>query len=197
MLAIFDLDGFLYDFESYLVTVLERKHGFFARANRDVYDLRDRFENFQDIYKDAVTVLNNKHVYGHLNVDPFARQFVIQTIERGYEVMFLTSRPVSTKKITEKSLEKVFGELYTETYGVEFTQSKVSYIEPFKKTVAFVVDDNPEEVENLNNIEVKAFAWNQPWNEHVYPNIQPDREGEIWLRPSNHEDGDYFWNYME
>jgi hypothetical protein len=45
-----------------------------------------------------------------------------------------------------------------------------------KQDIAFVVDDNPEEIVNLNKIGILAFSWEQLWNEDVYPKLFVDRD---------------------
>ena len=196
MVAIFDLDGFLADFEGYLVMRLDAEFGSVSRINRHLYDFNERFKKMPEMASMAHEILMDRHAYRHLNADPYAKAFVEETIKRGNDVMFLTSRPKEARGATENWLSRLFGRKYDQTLGVEFTLNKTAFLEPVKESVSFVIDDNPEEVVNLNKIGIPAAAWRQPWNEGVFPCVERWQDGRIWLQPSDDSEGDYFWNWI-
>jgi hypothetical protein len=141
-------------------------------------------------------ILNDRNTYRVLNPDMAAAQMVWHTLEKGYEVMFLTSRPKEVEDITNAWLYRIFGEVYDRTLGTHFTLNKTGFLSD-KQDIAFVVDDNPEEIVNLNKIGILAFSWEQQWNENIYPKLFVDRENNVWVQDSDADEGQYFWNYIE
>jgi hypothetical protein len=59
--------------------------------------------------------------------------------------------------------------------------------------VAFVVDDNPETVKELNAGGVLAFAWAQDWNKGVYPYLSHGGK-DVEIYENDDDAGIDFWD---
>lgn len=196
--AVFDIDGVLADFEGYLVQSLEAEFGMDARMNRHKYSLRERFGSRPDIDVRAYTLANDPRTYKHLNWDFGAVALLFEVKEQGYDVAIATSRKDHNdmRRVTEMWLGRVL-------HGVNFDllfcpDGKAPVLAEVKDHIAFVIDDNPEEIKAMKSAGIEnVFAWKQPWNEDVYPRINPDKHNEPYVQIFPGADENYFWDWLK
>lgn len=191
--AVFDIDGVLADFNDLLVEL------FGVGKGEHLYSIQERYSGETLVLAKAVEI--DANYYYSLKPIRSGIGFVKDTLRRGYEVLFLTSRPDygSIKNFTNRWLQKqlrIGGINYEDTLGCVFSTNKAVYLNKHKKDVAFFIDDNPESIEDAKLVGIPVFSWAQPWNEHVFPKLYP-YSGEIAIQIDEYSDGQYFWNYIE
>ncbi len=171
-MVILDIDGVVAELEPELVGYLTEKHGDKALQNRDMYLMENRFENEPEILEDALAFIMEP--YSYLNLKPNLRgvNFAVDLIKSQFGVIFLSSRPSNTEKFTRRWLMQNVPH-FNESLGVKCVNgSKVRMIEnQMRDLTVFVVEDNPETCNKLNQDGILAYNWSQPWNQGCYPLI--------------------------
>lgn len=164
-LAIIDVDGVLADFESYFCSE-------FGSKNRHLYSLEDRNPN---IPKDAIQRwVNNPENYADL-APIFGGILLLNEIKKNnMDVMLLTSRPRTAKKVTEAWLER-----YSVNYDwLHFSTDKLDTVSNLGRGVAVLVEDSTVTLEKFKKSGLVRFclAWSQPWNDGYFPRLSYDEE---------------------
>ena len=189
-----DIDGVLADFEGFLVDYLDTVFSN-LQHNRDVYDLRKRYP-----------VTEVRECASRFTADPNT-YYAVPRIDEGFQLMdeilrtlgdvlLVTSRPVACETFTKRWIAremKEWGMNYNDLLGVSFASNKSSFLFPMRDKIAFLVDDNPEEVLEAQKFGLTAFSWAQPWNEEVYPKVFVTRDGYTMYQQNEHTDPVYFW----
>ena len=192
-IGVFDIDGVVADFNELLVDICGEGRGL------GFYNLDDRYDG--ETLARAWEIQNDANYYYPLKAIVEGIEFVKDTLRRGYEVLFLTSRPDvgSMKSFTKRWLQRelrLAGVDYERTLGVQFVLNKSLHLETFKKDILFFVDDNPEEIHEAKLCGIPVFSWEQPWNEKVFPKLFP-YSGEIGMQLNDSTECEYFWNFIE
>jgi len=175
----FDIDGVLADFEGRLVDCLVDEFRALGSMNRSLFSLDERFKNHPEILERSLEYVNDPNFYYGLEPIQPTVDFVKNLMERGYWVMYLTSRPRTHEAFTRRWLEK-----YTWNYkdsrgllcGID---DKADFL--YDVDVAFLVDDNPKEFTRCKKRGVNILVWEQPWNEGLFPRLYSDKNGEVML----------------
>lgn len=164
-----DIDGVLADFEEEFCQK-------FGSDNRRLFSLSARYPTLDKGLIDEF--VSNEQTYEHL-VPLFGGILLAnQASLFGYYVLLMTARPRSVAQITKEWLEG-FNVNYNEIW---FSSDKKIAVQEYnrmypRRPIQVVVDDNPETVTRVGGIlGVKSFAWEQPWNEDVYPRIRYNQE---------------------
>lgn len=194
-IAVFDIDGVLADFEGHLVERLSQKWGNSVFTGRGEYALANRYDG--ETLVDAQVIASDPVAYRVLNADMAAVEMVNESLDRGYGVLFLTSRGENLKTVTEMWLRKTLGEYaFSKCLGIQHSLQKTAYLFDSRGEVAFVVEDNPDDIAEMKKIGLPVFAWEQPWNSAIFPKLWVDRENNIQAQESDASDSEYFWNYI-
>lgn len=174
-MVIMDIDGVLADLEGQMVKWLVEKFGERANVSRDVYDLETRYAEMPDVLAEALAFVLDPNSYYGLEPHVDGIRFVESLINTDYPVLFLSSRPKAAEEFTVRWLKKHV-ENYAYSNGARCVSgSKARLIlRDMAGLVAFVVDDKPETVEELNRGGVLAYSWQRPWNKGVYPLLDHD-----------------------
>lgn len=178
MKAIFDVDGVLADFEGALVNYLSDSYDMdLSRHRRELYSLEDRYADILP-FEDVKRFANTPSSYIHLE-SLHGVKFVNDLIDRGWDVWFLSSRPMIARGATERWLNNRIPRYY-ETRGVLVGVSD-KHVAAKEWGADILVDDSPETVNQALNAGVNAFAWDQPWNQGVFPRLTCDRGGQVYI----------------
>lgn len=161
-----DMDGVIADFES---EFCDR----FGYDNRFLYDLGSRYPNLDpDIICEFVESPSS-----YERIVPFfggAVALLGALASRGVYVVILTSRHKKLAQVTREWAEG-FNLQYNEIW---FAQDKATAIQEFnqmypKRTGVLLIDDSPL---YLKECPIQAIAWEQPWNEGIYPRMRYNPE---------------------
>lgn len=191
-IVVFDMDGVLSDFESFLVSYLNEAHPMGGNFNRELYDLRERYGRYEGLYELAARFAGDPNAYYPLRKIEDGFAFLEEVLDRDYLTMICTSRPSASESMTHRWLRKEFHR-YEELLGVKFVQIKSAYLYTEKINVEFMVDDNPEEIATAQRLGITSYAWAQPWSENVYPKVFRTRDGYTMLQSSEQTEARYFW----
>lgn len=162
-LAILDIDGVLCDFESKFCED-------FGSKNRHLYSLEARYpevhsEKIREWVKDPENYADLSPIFGGI--------LLLNEIKKyNVDVMLLTSRPRTTKKVTEVWLER-----YSVNYDwLHFSSDKVDTVSRLGRDVDILVEDSTKTLDSMkeNNLVRFPIAWGQPWNEGYYPRLAYD-----------------------
>jgi phosphoglycolate phosphatase-like HAD superfamily hydrolase len=153
---VFDIDGVLADFEGSFVEN-------FGAENREWVDLIKRYPSLDDIIDPFI---QDPDTYADLNPIFGGILLLHQALERGFQVVIMTSRPRSSWRVTEEWLVK-----YRIQYNeIIFTSDKTGAITNYNQThqdkVVVLVDDLRPNVETLPK-GVRGLLWEQPWNSNI------------------------------
>lgn len=182
--AIIDVDGVLADFEGALVerVVEVAEYGLLRDYKRDVYSLEDRYKELPDgfpgVWKEVEKFLARPSSYANLEPLYTGVKFVDDLINDGWALIFATSRPSQVYNTTQRWLCQNIRQ-YAKTGGLLMESNKISLAQDVGADM--LVDDNPDLVKKANLAHVTAFAWEQPWNEGVFPRLVSDREDRVWI----------------
>lgn len=191
--VIMDVDGVLADVEGRLVEHLVTKFGQRAGLNREMYSLNDRYADMPDVLSEALAFVANPSMYYGLEPHADGIRFVESLINTDYHVVFISSRPKAAETATVRWLKK-----HVENYGysggarcVSGSKSRL-ILKDMAGLIEFVVDDNPDTVNELNAGGVLAYAWTQPWNEGVYPYLSHGGK-DVEIYENDNDAGIEFW----
>ena len=193
-IAVFDIDGVLADFEGLIVDIFGEGRG------REFYCLGDRYDT--KVMEKVNAIVNDANYYYPLNPIKQGFGFLAQASPK-YQIMIMTSRPHTdtmerfTKKWLARQLRDTVGLQYEDLLGVKFTLNKSADLFLIRDDVAFFVDDNPEEIEEAKRIGIPSYSWAQPWNEHVFPKLFPERDGTVWYQELDYTEPVRFWQKDE
>jgi len=173
-LVVFDIDGVLVDFEWQLVKTLGREFGEIGYYNRDKFRLEDRFKDYPQILARALELTADPNFYYGLEPNEEALKFVKSLVEDGFPVMYVSSRPPSAENFTRRWLLKnVFGQVDVHCGVVD----KTDFLSDLKDSIGTIVEDNPEQIENLKDAGFTVLCWGQPWNEGIFPRVYVRKDG--------------------
>ena len=180
--CVFDIDNVLADFEGWLVETLCEKFGEDATMNRDKYELKERFKDAPEILDDSYRLMRRPSSYLYLEPILEGVQLANRILDSGCQILFLSSRPMTVEGATRRWLQNHldYGRCAGMYIGVNDKADFLHGVYPDLET-AFVIDDNPKQVEKLRRMGTKALCWSQPWNEWCFPRLEVDRQGEVWL----------------
>lgn len=181
MKAVCDVDNVLADFEEALVERLCEIDPIAETLNRDLYSLEKRYEMHPKLLDAALSFTERPSSYGFALKPIYTGvKFVNELISRGWEVLFLSARPGGSafRNQTSRWLEHYIDDYYNTRGCLLGVSAKVEITEEWG---GILVDDNPDLVEFANKRGTKAYAWDQPWNEGVFPRLVCDREGTVYI----------------
>ena len=189
-----DIDGVLADFEGFLVEYLKDVHPEYAQVNRDIYDLKHRYPS--DVYEDVSRFVADPNAYYAVPRANDGFQFLNELSDEGVDVLLVTSRPIASETFTKRWVAKQmkeWGMNYNDLRGVSFAPNKSAFLFPMREHIAFLVDDNPEDVLEAQKFGLTAYSWVQPWNEHVYPKVFVTRDEYTMFQKDESTEARYFW----
>ena len=190
-LVIMDIDGVLADFEGKLVNVLIGEFGEIATRNRDKFRLEDRYGEYPKVLGRALELVKDPNFYYGLDVYEGAADFVKKLVLNDYQIVYVSSRPVAAGSFTTGWLLKNF---YGQAYAACGVADKADFVSNMKDEIEFVVEDNPEQIDNLKDGGLNVFCWSQAWNEGVFPRLYVRSDGELMLWMNEAEEAEPFWS---
>lgn len=178
-IAVFDVDGVLADFEGRLDQVLRTQFGEAGGCNRELYRLEDRYKG--EVLDYALKCAANPNFYYGLREIEEGVLFSLDLVNN-FELMYLSSRPESAETYTFRWLNQ---HTLVDNIARCGIADKASYLKSRSLTngwdIAFVVDDNPDQIASLKAKGFKAFCWEQPWNQGVFPRLYTKGDGTLML----------------
>ena len=185
-IAVFDIDDVVADYNEIVTYMLGKGSG------EDVHYMNGRYSGkttIMDMWRDPNYFYPLKESSG--------APLVYGAANRGYDILFVTERPAAAESTTLRWLGK---NLSVDFLGVKFTRSKVGAIVDLMskgEEIAFFIDDNEIDVDEVGMTGVPSFCWGQPWNETVYPRLFLERGTDIvWCQQNDWEDAEPFWSII-
>lgn len=189
-----DLDGVIFDFEREFCD----RFGF---ENRHIFSLTKRYPNIDPDL--IIEMVSNPRTYTDLLPIFGGITFVNRAKNRGFGIVFITSRPVGTRAITMHALKLYsldnFPVVFTEGMGDKYDAiAHWNRYQPeegrtVESPIKVMVDDNPEVIGHLPD-GVSGLYWHQPWNEGNYPTARYDSENmELEVKTREESEWTKFW----
>lgn len=177
--VIFDIDGVLADFEGQAVKELYRKFQDIGKANRHLFRFEDRFNGYSQVIEYANGLVADANFYYALPPIEEGIAFLEELMNEGYEIIYVTSRPLSAYSFTYRWLLKNTTDI--EPNVICGVGDKANFVSHLKNEVEFVVDDNPEQIARIKEVGLVVVCWSQPWNEGIFPRLYVRSDGEVML----------------
>lgn len=177
-IAVFDVDGVLADYEGQIALCVKDVFDIpFASQKRNLYRLEDRYSG--EVLEFVQELTNDPSFYYPLPECRGAVDFATRLYGDGYGIMFVSSRPKASEYMTQKWINK---HLCVSAPFVECGVSdKPEFLAMYKDQIDFVVEDNPQNIQDLSYSGFQTLCWWQEWNEGIFPRVYVRGDGILML----------------
>ena len=189
-IALLDIDGSLLNWhKGFAKYMLEQGH---ELSMADEYDLLQHYPSVgcKDKMFEYVKAFNTSEGFGELEAEPYAKEFVQQLIDEGYELHWCSCYYPETGSVEDAfesqrlrvgNLKEVFGGLFSKVNGTTLPlgHSKVDILTQLAEISdeLFFVDDSPKYIQEGLVLQkdfphVKVAVWDQIYNQDVQADMR-------------------------